>query len=139
VKLRLPDEWTNVEREAARAVLLEPSPHDADGGELVGRDPRKVSAEEFARAGIDGAALSAVIRARCLDCAAGLESEVRRCVSVTCPNWPYRMGVNPFHRQNLSDEERARRSERARALSEALKGTGENSLKAAPVSPCPAA
>lgn len=41
-------------------------------------------------------ALIKVIRAKCLDCAHD-PSEVRKCVSVSCPLWPYRMGKNPFH------------------------------------------
>lgn len=36
------------------------------------------------------------IRAKCLDCMAGSPYEVRQCVAVACPSWPYRMGKNPF-------------------------------------------
>ena len=36
------------------------------------------------------------IRARCLDCCAGSADEVRKCVSLTCPSWPFRTGKNPW-------------------------------------------
>jgi len=35
------------------------------------------------------------IRQKCLDCAGGKPSEVRKCVSDDCPLYPYRMGHNP--------------------------------------------
>lgn len=110
------DEWTRAEKDAARAILLEPSPYDADGGELIGRDPRRISTAEFDEAGIDGAAILAVIRAKCLDCCVQQEAEVRKCVAILCPNWPYRTGVNPFRSVNISEAERERRSERGKAL-----------------------
>jgi hypothetical protein len=37
-----------------------------------------------------------VIRAKCLDCSAGMESEVRKCTAIGCALWPYRMATNPF-------------------------------------------
>jgi hypothetical protein len=59
------------------------------------------------------------IRAKCLDCCAGLAQEVRYCVSTGCPSWPYRMGSNPF-RPPVSEERkaalRARASEGRAAL-----------------------
>jgi hypothetical protein len=101
--------------ESAKRILLEPSSVEADGGELVGRDPRKISANEFREAGIAGPVpIMDVIRAKCLDCCAEQSEEVRKCVLLACPNWPYRMGSNPFRQVNLTDEERARRSEAAR-------------------------
>jgi hypothetical protein len=119
-------EWTRAERDAARVILLEASPYDVDGGELIGRDPRKVAVEEFARAGIEGTQAGGggldVIRARRLDCCCEQPDEVRKCVSVTCPSWPYRMSVNPFRKMNLSDEERAARSERMRMARERRRG-----------------
>ena len=45
-------DWTRVERNAARAILREPSPYETDGGELIGRDPRKVPVEDYAKAGV---------------------------------------------------------------------------------------
>ena len=32
------------------------------------------------------------IRLKCLDCCCGQEAEVRRCDTVTCALWPFRMG-----------------------------------------------
>jgi hypothetical protein len=37
-----------------------------------------------------------VIRSFCMDCMAENAAEVRRCTSVGCDLWPYRMGKNPF-------------------------------------------
>ena len=105
--IRPPDAWTRDEKAKARAILLEPSPWPVDGGELIGRDPRKVPAEAFAQAGLEGNPLLRVIRARCLDCVAGQEVEIRKCVLITCPNWPYRLGSNPFRAaREITDEQR---------------------------------
>jgi hypothetical protein len=56
-----------------------------------------------------------VIRANCIDCSGGSEAEVRRCAIVGCDFWPYRMGSNPFHTVELTDEQRQERSERLQA------------------------
>ena len=101
------DAWTRAEKDAARAILLEPSPYEADGGELIGRDPRKIPVEAFNQAGLEGHPLLQVIRAKCLDCCCQQEVEVRKCVVVLCPNWPYRMNANPFRAaRELTDEQR---------------------------------
>ncbi len=72
--------------------LLQISPFDSDGGQLIGRDPRTVSPEGWRdRPFISG--LSA-IRAKCLDCAFD-PKEVRKCVQTDCPLWPLRMGCVP--------------------------------------------
>jgi hypothetical protein len=39
-----------------------------------------------------------VIRAFCVECMAGNRAEVRRCTSVGCALWPYRMGRNPYRK-----------------------------------------
>ena len=113
------DSWTRARKDAARAILLEKSPFEVDGGELVGRDPRKVERREFDEAGLVAAPILEVIRAKCMDCVGEQEAEVRKCVSVLCPNWPYRMGANPMRTVNLTDAERQRRSARARGLKSA--------------------
>ena len=41
------------------------------------------------------------LRARCLDYCCGQASEVRKCVSVECPSWSFRMGVNPFRQKRV--------------------------------------
>jgi hypothetical protein len=117
LKIKTADAWKDAELATAHAILLETSPHQIDGGGKVGRDPRQVSVEEFAGAGIGGAALLQVIRAKCLDCCVEQANEVRKCTAITCPNWPYRMGENPFRAERrMSDEQLAAARERGRAL-----------------------
>ena len=129
--IKATDAWARTERDAARAILLEPSPYESDGGELVGRDPRKIPVEEFAKAGLEGHPILTVLRAKCLDCVAQQESEVRKCVLVTCPNWPYRMGANPFRAaRELTDEQREK-SAAALARARAAR-TGSSSQDASP-------
>ena len=36
------------------------------------------------------------IRAKCLDCCAGSQAEVRLCPMPDCPLWPYRKGHRPI-------------------------------------------
>ena len=57
-----------------------------------------------------------VIRTNCIECCAGNEAEVRRCGMHWCPFWPYRMGSNTFHRQELTEAERQERATRAAKL-----------------------
>ena len=72
--------------------LLQVSPFDSDGGQLIGRDPRSIPPEGWRDrpfvTGLDA------IRAKCLDCALD-PSEVRKCVQTDCPLWPLRMGSVP--------------------------------------------
>ncbi len=100
---------------SAQDDLLEISPFEADAGQRVGRDPRKVPLEilhSYHRAKNPLVA----IRERCLDCCCGQPSEVRKCVSVTCPSWPYRLGTNPFRQKRvLSEEQKADMGKRLRA------------------------
>jgi hypothetical protein len=60
-------------------------------GPLEGRDPRELPLEALDE--LPGPL--AAIRAKCIDCSAGNMAEVRWCVVVKCPLWPYRMGTNP--------------------------------------------
>ena len=56
------------------------------------------------------------IRAKCLDCSAGLKSEVKHCPMHACPLYPFRMGHNPrIGRRELSDEQREALRERMKA------------------------
>ena len=71
-----------------------------------------MTAEEFNRAGIAGESWRgeglAVFRAKCFDCSCYQETEIRKCVVVTCANSPYRMNANPLRvKRVLSDEQRA--------------------------------
>lgn len=54
------------------------------------------------------------IREKCLDCCCGASAEVKLCPVTGCALWQYRFGHNP--NVALSDEERERRSERARKM-----------------------
>lgn len=74
-------------------------------GAPVGRDPREMTTAELAQLGQQRMSLQKALRLRCLDCCAGSATEVRLCVSVTCPSWPFRMGENPW-RAPASEERR---------------------------------
>ena len=88
--------------------LLEPE--SSQGGNLVGRDPRKIGRAGLESAGFKPMSPMAAIRARCLDCA-NTAQEVRFCAAVECPSWPFRMGMNPW-RTPMSEERRAAARER---------------------------
>jgi hypothetical protein len=119
--LKIPsrDAWTQAKELPARTILTEKSPYGVDGGQTMGRDPRQIGATEFQNAGIAPTPILDVIRARCLDCCVEQVEEVRKCVAIACPNWPYRMGTNPFRAaRELSGEQRralAARLQAARA------------------------
>jgi len=68
-------------------------------GESFGRNPRDIRTEEWKAEGYEGKPLLCVIRGRCLDCCVFQPAEVRKCVSVDCALWPYRMGTNPFSKR----------------------------------------
>jgi hypothetical protein len=90
-----------------RDDLLEPSLHEADGGFLIGKHPKDVPSEILAGYYPVQNPLKA-LRARCLDCCCGIATEVRKCVSVDCPSWPFRMGVNPFRAKRQISEAQLR-------------------------------
>lgn len=77
-------------------TFLEPSPFATDGGEFVGKDPRKIPRAVLRTLGTSETPVKA-IRGKCLDCSAGNDAEIRKCPSYRCALWPYRMGVNVFH------------------------------------------
>src|SRR5262249_26603232 len=77
-----------------RTKCLEPSAPES--GNLVGRDPRQMGKAALEAAGFERASPMEVIRTKCIDCCAGHAQEVRYCVAVDCPAWPYRMGSNPW-------------------------------------------
>ena len=78
------------------SVYLEPSPIRADGGNEVGKVPASISRDDLLALGHPESPIKA-IRAKCVDCSGGSESEARKCVAFGCALWPFRMGVNPFH------------------------------------------
>ncbi len=80
-----------------RHALLQRSANAEDQGELVGRDPRKIAPADWRAAGVEPSGVMQAIRAKCLDCVCHQPGEVRKCVAVTCPLWPFRMGTDVFH------------------------------------------
>ena len=106
-----------------RTACLEPCA--AEGGNLIGRDPRRMGKAALEAAGFRRMTPLAVIRAKCLDCCAGSAQEVRYCVAVDCPSWPYRMGSNPF-RPPVSEERKAKlRANTLKARAALTKPIGE--------------
>lgn len=52
---------------------------------------------------LKGKVLSA-IRAKCMDCCAYQEAEVRECKIKSCPLWPFRMATNPFRKRKTQEQ-----------------------------------
>jgi hypothetical protein len=67
-------------------------------GYLTGRDPRQMRQDELILMGHEPMSPMAAIRAKCLDCCAGSSDEVRKCVAMACPSWPFRTGKNPWRK-----------------------------------------
>lgn len=94
--------------------FLQISPFKADDGEPIGRTPNEVSPQTL-RLNFRAQNPLKGIREKCIDCCCGETSEVRKCVAVDCPLWPFRMGRNPFRkRRELSPAEKHARAERLR-------------------------
>ena len=95
-------------------------------GELVGRDPRKMTpADLIALRHVAMSPLKA-LRLRCIDCCGGSASEVRMCVAVDCPAWPYRMATNPWRSKRELSEKQLAALASAREKSRLLSGANEN-------------
>lgn len=77
-------------------MYLKVSPYENDAGNLIGKQPSEISKEDLQALGHPESPIKA-IRAKCVDCSGGIESEARKCVQHSCPLWPMRMGRNPFH------------------------------------------
>jgi hypothetical protein len=113
----------------AGAAGYEPGPD----GYLVGRDPRQMSQDELRAMDDEPMSPMQAIRAKCLDCCAGSSDEVRKCVAMTCPSWPFRTGKNPW-RSPISEERRESLRERFARRSDADKigalgaGTGSPAI-----------
>lgn len=54
------------------------------------------------------------IRAKCLDCTCGQVNEVKECPITDCPLYVFRSGRNPYHKLNLTEEQRKKLAENAR-------------------------
>lgn len=92
--------------------FLEISPLKSDDGELIGKHPADVPSPILAQKFRAQNPLKA-IREKCLDCCCGNASEVRKCVAVDCPLWPFRMSTNPFRKKpELSSAQKRARLER---------------------------
>jgi len=85
----------------ARARLLMPSPYESDGGELVGKDPKDLTKEDFDASGIPVLMPLRAVRAKCMDCCGENAAEVRKCVTFRCALWPMRMGRGTRHLRDV--------------------------------------
>lgn len=120
--------WTNVQAadldeialSRAAAAGYEPGPD----GYMTGRDPRTMTPDELLVMGHERLSPMQAIRAKCLDCCADSPHEVRLCVAMACPSWPYRMGTNPWRAgKTETQREAARRVMEARRLRQSDAGT----------------
>jgi hypothetical protein len=103
------------EAKRAHAARYEP-----DGEYLIGRDPGAMERAELDAMGHAPMSTVEGIRAKCLDCA-GSSDEVRKCVAMTCPSWPFRTGKNPWRSVSEARCENGSPSRRQNA-SEIFKG-----------------
>lgn len=70
--------------------------------EAAGRENREIvaSVELYEKLGHEKRNLLHVIRDFCVDCMGGQPSYVRKCTSVGCALWPYRLRSNPFRAED---------------------------------------
>jgi hypothetical protein len=87
--------------------------YDAQG-RARGRDPREMTTADLIAMGFERMSPMQALRDRCIDCCAGSQAEVRTCVSLNCPAWPFRMGTNPW--REYTPEQLASLRERGKAL-----------------------
>src|SRR5215472_3550002 len=80
------------DQQRAYAGGYEPGPD----GTMTGRDPRRMSPGQLEAMGHQRTSAQEALRQKCLDCCAGSPNEVRLCVAVACPSWPFRMGKSPW-------------------------------------------
>lgn len=64
------------------------------------------------------------IRTKCIDCSAGSMKEVRECVMLDCPLYPYRLGKSPNRKPRIltDDEREALRQRMAKMREKQLSG-----------------
>ncbi len=86
-------------RRAKKTVGLELSNQNT----LIGKSPTELTPQQLKSLGHHRTTPLKALRARCLDCCAGQVAEVRKCVAVRCPSWPFRMGRNPWRRRTPRD------------------------------------
>jgi len=70
--------------------------------EAAGRENREIvgTVELYEKLGHKKRNLLHVIRDFCIDCMGGQPSYVRKCTSVGCDLWPYRLRSNPFRAED---------------------------------------
>ena len=98
-------------KRVSHARKLELATELGPDGHRIGRDPRQMTQEELLDIGHQPMPVLKIARAHCLDCCGGSADEVRKCTAIGCPQWPIRMGANPW-RQPASPAQR----EHARTL-----------------------
>jgi hypothetical protein len=81
-----------------RRDFLEISHFQTDDGELIGKHPCDVPSQILSL-NFRAQNPSKAIREKCLDCCCANAAEVRKCVAVDCPLWPFRMSTNPFRKK----------------------------------------
>ena len=59
------------------------------------------------------------IRCFCIDCMGGQAREVKDCTAPNCPLYAFRMGENPYHTRQYTEEQRQAAAERMRKMVEA--------------------
>jgi hypothetical protein len=69
------------------------------------------------------------IRAKCLDCSGGMQSEVRDCLVRDCALYPFRMGSNPW-RAPATEEQRRSGARVAIAVRNRRNGLGTDATAA---------
>lgn len=116
---------THVALNAENAALPHEMPHktslgmpfDEDKSRLIvhgpngrkwGRNPKQLTPQDLEAEGIRDAQPLSVMRAMCLDCRDA--DGVLTCARVHCPLWPYRLGTNPWRR----DDERLNKARAAK-------------------------
>jgi hypothetical protein len=120
-------------------TLKSPDVHELAATELgsdgnpIGRDPRRMTPDELGALGHQPMSATAAIRAHCLDCCAGSTDEVRKCLAVQCPSWPWRTGTNPWRtpaseRQREAARRTAARINAGRANSSPVRPFGTESI-----------
>jgi hypothetical protein len=87
--------------EIREANVGQPGIETDDHGDPIGKDPRTIDRNELRALGHERRSPMQVIRAKCLECCCGSPSEVRACIITSCPNWPYRMGSNPWRAKKV--------------------------------------
>ena len=87
---------------------IDPAP-EIGGEDLVGLDPGQIKQDQLRALGHLPQSPLQALRRRCLDCCGHQPSEVRNCIAVSCPSWPFRMGSNPWRRAPSAELRESRR------------------------------